>query len=135
MNNSIAFQISVEDEQATDEELQAMLRSLAIELEHCSAEVVPVMPDASGVYFDLKMVEKGQSSSGLLAVKATLEALKPFGKWLYGRLGGTRTKVKFTHDGTTFEFESSKDSDLESTLQAFESFVLKIEAAKQAKHG
>ncbi|MBW4658886.1 MAG: hypothetical protein KME15_09435 [Drouetiella hepatica Uher 2000/2452] len=131
MNHPIEFQLSVQDEQATDEDLQLILRTLAAELESQSAEVMPVAPSAAT---EPEMVEKGEPSSSILDVKINLDTLKTFGTWLYGRLVGTTTKVKFKHEGTEFEFEGRNDSDRASAQQDFEDFVAKLEAVKQAKH-
>lgn len=133
MNNPIEFWLSVEDEQATDEELQTILGTLAAELEDQSAAVMPValakLPPQPG------MVEKGEPSSSILDVKINLDTLQTFGKWLYDRLVGTTTKVKFEYEAVKFEFEGRNDRDRAAAMQDFENFVARLEAAKQAKHG
>jgi hypothetical protein len=134
MNHPVEFQLSVQDEQATDEEeLQLILQTLAAELENQSAEVSPVAP--LDVPPEPEMVNKGEPSSSILDVKINLDTLQTFGKWLYGRLVGTTTKVKFEYGEVRFEFEGRTDRDRASAQQDFENFVARLEAAKQAKHG
>ena len=133
MDTSIELLLSVQDEQASDEELQAILRTLAAELEGQSAEVVPIAPTESAS--QPGMLDKGESSSGILDVKINLDALKSFGKWLYDRLVGTTTKVKFAYGDAKFEFEGRNDRDRAAAQQDFEDFIARLEAAKQAKHG
>jgi hypothetical protein len=133
MNNSIEFQLAVQDEQATDDELQLVLRTLAAELEYQLAEVVPVAP--MDVSRNSELVKKGEGSSSILDVKIDLNTLQTFGKWLYERLMGTTTKVKFEYGDVKFEFEGRTDRDRAAAMQDFENFVTKLEAAKQAKHG
>jgi hypothetical protein len=133
MNDPIEFQLSVQDGQVTKEELQLILQTLAAELENQAAEVEMAVPtDAPS---EPEMVEKGEPSSGILDVKINLDALKTFGQWLYGRLVGTTTKVKFKYDEVEFEWEGRNDGDRATAWQDFEDFIAKIEAAKQAKHG
>ena len=132
MDSLIEFQLSVQDGQATDEELQGILRTLAAELENQSAVVESVA--SSKPLGQPGTVKKGESSS-ILDVKIDLDALKTFGKWLYERLVGTATKVKFEYGETKFEFEGRNDQDRAAAMQDFEAFIAKLEAAKQAKHG
>lgn len=132
MNDPIEFQLSVQDAQAGKEELQLILQTLAAELENQAAEVAAVPTDAPS---EAEMVKKGEPSSGILDVKINLDALKTFGQWLYGRLVGTTTKVKFKYDEVEFEWEGRNDRDRAAAWQGFEDFIAKLEAAKQAKHG
>jgi len=132
MNDPIEFQLSVQDAQAGKEELQLILQTLARELENQAAEVAAVPTDAPS---EAEMVKKGEPSSGILDVKINLDALKTFGQWLYGRLVGTTTKVKFKYDEVEFEWEGRNDRDRAAAWQGFEDFIAKLEAAKQAKHG
>jgi hypothetical protein len=136
MNNPIEFQLSVQDGQATDEKLQLILRTLAMELENQSAEVVPfVSSKLPPTPSNPDMVEKGEPSSSILDVKINLDTLQTFGKWLYDRLVGTNTKVKFEYGAVKFEFEGRNDRDRAAAMQDFENFVARLEAAKQAKNG
>jgi len=133
MNDPIEFQLSVQDAQAGKEELQLILQTLARELENQAAEVEQAVPtDAPS---EAEMVKKGEPSSGIVDVKINLDALKTFGQWLYGRLVGTTTKVKFEYGEVKFEFEGRNDGDRATAWQDFEDFITKLEAAKQAKHG
>lgn len=133
MDNSIEFQLSVQDEQLNAQELQLVLGAVALELDQQSAEVVPAAPPKSPS--DPDMVKKGEPSSSILDVKINLDTLQTFGKWLYERLVGTTTKVKFEYNEVKFEFEGRNDVDRASAMQDFENFVARLEAAKQAKHG
>ena len=133
MDNSIEFQLSVQDEQLNAQELQLVLGAVALELDRQSAEIVPAAPSKSPS--DPEMVEKGEPSSSILDVKINLDTLQTFGKWLYERLVGTTTKVKFEYNEVKFEFEGRNDRDRASAMQDFENFVARLEAAKQAKHG
>lgn len=133
MDNSIEFQLSVQDEQLNAQELQLVLGAVVLELDQQSAEVVPAAPSKSPS--DPEMVEKGEAGSSILDVKINLDTLQTFGKWLYERLVGTTTKVKFEYNEVKFEFEGRNDRDRASAMQDFENFVARLEAAKQAKHG
>lgn len=133
MQNPLEFQLSVQDGQATDAELQLIMQTLAAELESQSAEVTPAA--ATDAPPSPEMVQKGESSSSILDVKINLDTLKTFGKWLYDRLVGTNTKVKFEYGEVKFEFEGRRDRDRASAQQDFENFVAKLEAIKQTKHG
>jgi hypothetical protein len=124
MNSPIEFQLSVQDAQATDEELQRILRALAVELENQAAEVVALSD--SDLSPEPRMAQKGDAPAGLLDVKLNLEAVQVFGKWLYGRLVGTTTTVEFDHKGTKFKFEG-QNKDLAVAIQNFENFVTKLE--------
>lgn len=133
MDDSIVLNVAVEDQQASDEELQAILATLAMELENQEATVTAAKPsrDASGT----DEVTKGDESSSLLDIKINLDTLKDFGKWLYERLVGTTTKVKFKYGDLEFEFEGRNDQDRQSAQKDFEDFVSKLEAAKRVKQG
>lgn len=132
MDRLIEFQLSVRDEQATDEELQSILRTLAAELERQSATVDVVASELSA---PSGVVQKGEASSSILDVKINLDTLKTFGKWLYERLVGTTTKVEFEYGEAKFKFEGRNNQDRAAAMQDFEAFVAKVEVTKQAKHG
>lgn len=137
MSDPIELQLSVQDDQATEEKLRLILGTLAAELESQSAEVMLAAPSDGEI--EPAMVKKGESSitkgeSSILDVKINLDTLKTFGQWLYNRLVGTGTKVKFEYGDVKFEFEGRNDRDRASAMQDFEDFVVRLEAAKQAKH-
>lgn len=129
-NDTIAFYLTVHDDQATDKELQAMLVALMGELENLSAVVEPV-PETEAV--EQGMIAKGEKGSNIFNIEINLETLKTFAKWLYERLMGTSTKVKFEYGEAKFEFEGRNDLDRASAQKDFEDFVLKLEAAKKVK--
>jgi hypothetical protein len=116
-----------------------ILRTLVAELENQSAEVAPAilggLPPQPGLPPQSEMIEKGEPSSSILDVKVNLETLQVFGRWLYDRLVGTTTKVKFEYGEIKFEFEGRNDRDRASAMQDFEQFVARLEAAKQTNHG
>lgn len=131
MDSPIEFQLSVQDEQATSEELQVILRTLAAELESQSAVVEVASPENALPDGTVPMGESG----GILDVKINLDSLKAFSKWLYERLVGTTTKVEFEYGEAKFKFEGRNDRDRVAAMQDFEAFITKLEAAKQAKNG
>jgi DUF1016 N-terminal domain len=50
--------------------------------------------------------------------------LKTFSKWLYDRMAGTPTKVKFKYGEAEFEFEGRKERDRASAMQDFEEQIV-----------
>lgn len=133
MDDSIELKVAVEDQQASDEEFQAILTTLAMELENQEATVTIAEPSREAS--STGEVTKGGDSSSLLDIKISLDTLKDIGKWLYERLVGTTTKVKFKYGDLEFEFEGRNDQDRQSAQKDFEDFVSKLEAAKQAQNG
>lgn len=133
IDDSIELKVAVEDQQASDEEFQAILTTLAMELENQEATVTTAEPSREAS--STGEVMKGDESSSLLDIKINLDTLKDIGKWLYERLVGTTTKVKFKYGDLEFEFEGRNDQDRQSAQNDFEDFVSRIEAAKQAQNG
>ncbi|BDM79037.1 hypothetical protein [Acaryochloris marina] len=133
MDDSIELKVAVEDQQASDEELQAILTTLAMELENQEATVRTAEPPRE--VSSAGELAKGDESSSLLDIKINLDTLKGIGKWLYERLVGTTTKVKFKYGDLEFEFEGRNDQDRQSAQKDFEDFVSRIEAAKRAQNG
>lgn len=135
MDNPIELKVAIQDEQATDEELQAILTTLAMELEHQEATVTLAEPsrETSGT----GELTKGEESSSLLDIKINLDTLKDIAKWLYERLVGTTTKVKFKYGKSgDIEFEfSGRNQDLQSAQKGFEDFISRIEVEKRAQNG
>jgi len=127
MTQPLQFQLSVQDLEATPEDLQVILQTLAAELENQSAAVEPIV---SSEEVTPEMLTKGDSSGSLLDVKIDLDALKSFGQWLYDRLVGTPTKVKFEYEGIKFEFEGRNDSDRAAAMADFKDFIDKLAATK-----
>lgn len=135
MDNPIELKVAVQDEQATDEELQAILTTLAMELENQEATVTLAEPSrkTSGT----GELTKGKESSSLLDIKINLDTLKDIAQWLYERLAGTTTKVKFKYgESGDLEFEfSGRNQDLQSAQKGIEDWISRIEAEKQAQNG
>jgi hypothetical protein len=130
MSYSIDFLLSVEDEAASDDEVQAILASLAVELDGLAADVSAVAVAAA-----TGMIAKGEEKGNLLDVKINLDTLKSFGKWVYDRVVGTTTKVEFHYGGESFKFDGRKPEELTAAMEGFGKFVATIEAAKKAKNG
>lgn len=128
MDNPIELKVAVQDEQATDEELQAILTTLAMELENQEATVT--LAESSRETSGTGELTKGEESSSLLDIKINLDTLKDIAKWLYERLVGTTTKVKFKYGKHEFEF-SGRNQDLQAAQKGFEDFISRIEAEKR----
>lgn len=129
-DNNIAFSLTLQDDQANDKEFQAILAALLGELENRSALVEPV---PATKITEEGIIAKGEKGSSIFNVEINLETLKVFSKWLYERLAGTSSKVKFKYGEAEFEFEGRNNLDPMAAMQGFEDFVLKLEAAKKAK--
>ncbi len=127
---TVEFHLWVEDEAASDEELQAMTRVIATELEEHSARVVPF---SAGQVPVMAGIPKGEPGGSILDVEINLENIAAFGKWLYGRLVGTSTKAKFEYGGAKFEFDGRNAKELAAVMDEFKGFVTAIESAKQAQ--
>jgi len=127
MTQPLQFQLSVQDAEATTEELQLILQTLAAELENQSAEVEPIV---SSEEVTPEMLTKGESSSSILDVKIDLNAIKIFGQWLFDRLVGTPTEVKFEYEGVKFEFKGRNDSDRAAAMADFQDFIAKLATTK-----
>ena len=76
MTQPIQFQLSVQDTEASPEELQLILQTLAAELENQSAQVNSIV-SSEGI--TPEMLTKGGTSGSLLDVKIDLNALTSFG--------------------------------------------------------
>lgn len=122
MLNLIEFQISVQDNQTTDEELIDTLAHLAMDLESQNAVVT---------FAETGNLTKGDASSGLLKIEINLDTLQTFSQWLYQRLVGTTTKVNFEYGDLEFIFQECDDQDRQSAHKEFEAFVNRMEAAKR----
>jgi hypothetical protein len=127
MTQPLQFQLSVQDAEATPEELQLILQTVAAELENQSAEVEPIV-SSEGI--TREMLTKGDTSGSILDVKIDLNALVGFGKWLHDRLAGTPTKIKFEYEGIKFEFEGRNDRDRAAAMADFQAFVTQLAATK-----
>ncbi|MFZ4666423.1 MAG: hypothetical protein ACOYME_08345 [Prochlorotrichaceae cyanobacterium] len=127
MTQPIQFQLSVQDTDATPEELQLILQTVAAELENQDVAVEPIV---SSEVVTPEMLTKGDTSGSILDVKIDLNALKIFGTWLYDRLVGTPTEVKFEYEGVKFEFKGRNDSDRAAAMADFEAFIAKLAATK-----
>jgi hypothetical protein len=127
MTQPIQFQLSVQDTDATPEELQLILQTVAAELENQDAAVEPIV---SSEVVTPEMLTKGETSGSILDVKIDLNAVKSFGQWLFDRLVGTPTEVKFEYEGVKFEFKGRNDSDRAAAMADFEAFIAKLAATK-----
>jgi len=127
MTQPIQFQLSVQDTEASPEELQLILQTLAAELENQSAQVNSIV-SSEGI--TPEMLTKGGTSGSLLDVKIDLNALTSFGQWLFDRLVGTPTEVKFEYEGVKFEFKGRNDRDRAAAMADFQAFVTQLAATK-----
>ncbi|WP_448571639.1 hypothetical protein [Trichothermofontia sp.] len=133
MENAIALRMSVQDPEATAEELQMIVGILAAELDRQAAEVVAVAEPGGLMPESPEWVEKGERGSSLLDITIDIGVLKEVAGWLYDRLLGTGTEVKFTYGELAFEFKGRNDRDRAAAMQDFTKFVSQLEAAKRAK--
>ena len=135
MDDSIELKVAVTDDQATDEEFQAILTTLAMELENQEATVTPAK--SSRATSETGELTKGEESSSLLDVKINLDTLRDIAKWLHERLVGTTTKVKFKYgESGDLEFEfSGRNQDLQSAQKGCEDLISRIETEKRAQNG
>jgi len=127
MTQPIQFQLSVQDTEASPEELQLILQTLAAELENQSAQVNSIV-SSEGI--TREMLTKGETSGSILDVKIDLNALTSFGQWLFDRLVGTPTEVKFEYEGVKFEFKGRNDRDRAAAMADFQAFVTQLAATK-----
>lgn len=123
MTQALQIQLSVQDAEANPEELQLMVQALATELENHSAILEPIASSE----FTPEMLTKGEEQGSILDVKIDLDALKSFGQWLYDRLLGTPTEVKFEYQDIKFEFKGRNDKDRAAAMADFEAFVTKLQ--------
>ncbi len=94
---TVNFQLSMVDSEVSAEELGAVVRVVAAELESRGADVAAVASSRGG---EPGRVAKGTGSGGsILNVEINLENIVAFGKWLRERLVGTSTKAKFEYKG------------------------------------
>lgn len=130
MVNLIEFQISVQDDQAADEQLIDILAHLAMDLESQNAVVTPAKFQSQSA--GMGNLTQGGQSSGLLNIEINPDTLPTFSQWLYERLVGTTTKVNFEDGDLEFVFQEHDNQDRSSSHQEFEAFVNRMEAAKRA---
>jgi hypothetical protein len=130
MTSVVEIQLLVQDEQASDVELLAILQALTEELVSQSAEV-DFLPVAFSEPIISNTVKKGDSTSNLLDVKSSIETLRVFVQWLYARLIGTTTKVEFKFKDIEFKFEGNSSKDYHTAMQDFEQFIVRLESVKR----
>ena len=127
---TVNFQLSVVDSEASSEELSAVVRAVAAELEGQGADVAAVAAPRCGG--SGRVAKGGDSGGSILNVEINLENIVAFGKWLQGRLVGSSLKVgmKYGADGSDFQFDGSNPEQLEAAMDQFERYVALMEAAR-----
>ena len=133
MVNLIEFQISIQDDQTTDEKLIDTLAHLAMDLENQNAVVTPAKPHNKSARTG--SLTKGDTNSGLLNIEIDLDTLRTFSQWLYERLVGITTKVNFKCGDLEFVFQEYDDQDRQLAHKEFEAFVNRIEASGKVSNG
>lgn len=129
MFNLIEFQISVQDDQATDEKLIDTLAYLAMDLESQNAVVTPAKSHSKSDYTG--RLSKEDRSSSLLNIEINRDNWQTFSQWLYERLVGTRTKVKFEHKDLEFAFQERDHHDQQLAHKEFEVLVNWMETSRK----
>ena len=132
MVNLIEFQISVQDDQATDDTLIDLLAHLAMDLERQNAVVTsaqcPNKSDQTGRF------SKEDRSSSLLNIGIDRDNWSTCSQWLYERLMGTATKVKFDHGDFEFAFQERDHQDQQPAHKEFEVLVNWMETSRRVLH-
>lgn len=119
---TVEFQLSMTDPEASAEELRGMVQFVAAELEGQGA-LVAAAPSSG----QPGRVAKGGGTSGsILNVEINLENILAFGRWLRRRIAGTPTKAKFEFSGAVFEFEGQDEQQLAAAMAGFEQFVATV---------
>lgn len=122
MINLIEFQISVQDDQATDDTMIDFLAHLAMDLERQNAVVTPAQ---------LPSFSQEDRSSSLLNIEVNRDNWKTCSQWLYERLVGTTTKVKFGHKDLEFAFQERDLHDQQLAHKEFEVLVNWMETSRK----
>ena len=122
MINLIEFQISVQDDQATDDTMIDFLAHLAMDLERQNAVVTPAQ---------LPSFSQEDRSSSLLNIEVNRDNWQTCSQWLYERLVGTMTKVKFEHEDLEFAFQESDHHDQQLAHKEFEVLVNWMETSRK----
>ncbi len=122
MINLIEFQISVQDDQATDDTMIDFLAHLAMDLERQNAVVTPAQ---------LPSFSQEDRSSSLLNIEVNRDNWQTCSQWLYERLVGTMTKVKFEHEDLEFAFQESDHHDQQPAHKEFEVLVNWMETSRK----
>lgn len=118
MSDSVEFYLTIQTDEASQDEAQGVLVALARELEAVEAEVTAIAPESAPA----EMLEKGNGPGSLLDVKIDLEALRSLGTWIYQRLT-PGIKVKMKHRESEFEFVGRNQQELATGMALFEQFV------------
>lgn len=129
MINLIEFQISVQDNQATDDTMIDFLAHLAMDLERQNAVVtsaqLPNQADKVGCF------SQEDRSSSLLNIEVNRDNWQTCSQWLYERLVGTMTKVRFEHEDLEFAFQERDHHDQQLAHKEFEVLVNWMETSRK----
>lgn len=121
--NLIEFQIAVQDDQAKDDTLIDFMAHLAMDLERQNAVVTPA--DKTGY------ISQEDKSSSLLNIEVNRDNWQTCSQWLYERLVGTTTKVKFEHEDLEFAFQEREHHDQQLAHKEFEVLVNWMETSRK----
>lgn len=125
MINLIEFQISVQDAQAKDDTVIDFLAHLAMDLERQNAVVTPAQLSSQAGHSSEK------SNSSLLNIEINRDNWQTCSQWLYERLVGTTTKVKFEHKDLEFAFQERDHHDQQLAHKEFEVLVNWMETSRK----
>lgn len=123
MRQDIELYLSIQSENASQEESQAILTAIASEMTAQKARVQMIAPEQAPADF----LRKGEEPGSLLDIKIDLGTLASVGTWIYQRLT-PGIKVKFKHKDSEFEFEGRNQAELKAAQEEFRNFVAQIEA-------
>lgn len=128
MINLLEFQILVQDDQIIDENLIDLLAHLAVDLERQKAVVTPAQfqsKPATTEHF-------AKQDSSLLNIEINLDTWQTCSYWLYKRLVGTTTKVRFEPGDLEFAFQERDPHDQQSAHKEFEAIANWMETSTRA---
>lgn len=129
MINLIEFQISVQDDQSTDDTMIDFLAHLAMDLERQNAVVTSAqLPSQAG---KVGCFSQEDRSSSLLNIEVNRDNWQTCSQWLYERLVGTTTKVRFEHEDLEFAFQERDHHDQQLAHKEFEVLVNWMETSRK----
>lgn len=123
MINLVEFQISVQDDQETNDTLIDILAHLAMDLERQNAVVNPAQFDQTGCL--------SKEGSSLLNIEISREHWPTCSHWIYERLMGTTAKVTFDNGDLEFAFQKHDHQDQPPAHKEFEALVNWMETSRR----
>lgn len=126
--NLVEFQISMQADQATDDTMIDFLAHLAMDLERQNAVVTPAQLPSEAEKAGCLSEE---DSSSLLNIGINRDNWQTCSQWLYERLVGTTTKVKFEHKDLEFSFQQRDHHEQQLAHKEFEVLVNWMETSRK----